>query len=269
MSWWAQLDKKRGSRPRAVLMMDGDRATVAARLTTMVALNGVTLSDQDQWMPTGLPQLIGGEWDPRPADEAILGKPNPLVGPAHQQVLQEWWLAVARRANMPNWDIASTCTIQGTPGLLLVEAKAHFKELGHASKSKPGSDDSKLNHDRIGKAIDEACGAWQSTTNLPWGLSRDSHYQLSNRFAWAWKLATMGIPVVLVYLGFVNATDMADNRTLIGSADEWKRGMKAHAAGVVPDAIWESRADFNGVPVIPLLRAFHQPLPPHHPITPE
>ncbi len=265
MSWRNQRGMKAGSRPRAVLMMDGDRAAVAARLTQLVALNSVMVSAQDRWMPTGLPQLTAGKWDRRPADEAKLGKPNPLVGPAHQQALQEWWLAVARGANTPNWDIASTCTIDGTPGLLLVEAKAHFKELGHAGKSKPGSADSKLNHDRIGKAIDEACAAWQGATNLPWGLSRDSHYQLSNRFAWAWKLATMGVPVVIVYLGFVNATDMADSRTLIGSADEWERGMKAHAAGVVPDAIWESRAEFNGVPVIPLLRTFHQPLPANHP----
>jgi len=265
MSWWDQLDKNRGSRPRAVLMMEGDRAAVAERLTKMVALNGVTVSAQDHWMPTGVPQYKAGKWDKGPADEAQLDKPNPLVGSAHRQALQEWWLAVPGRAKTPNWDIASTCTVDGTPGLLLVEAKAHFDELEHAGKSNQGSDDSKLNHDRIGKAIDEACGAWQAATNLPWGLSRDSHYQLSNRFAWAWKLASMGIPVVLVYLGFVNATDMADNRTLIGSAHEWDRGMKAHAAGVVPDAIWENRAGFNGVPVIPLLRTYHQPLPANHP----
>ena len=36
-----------------------------------------------------------------------------------------------------------------------------------------------------------------AATGLQWGLSRDDHYQLSNRFAWCWKLATLGIPVVL------------------------------------------------------------------------
>ena len=30
-------------------------------------------------------------------------------------------------------------------------------------------------------------------------LDRDSHYQLANRLAFKWKLATLGIPVVLLY----------------------------------------------------------------------
>jgi hypothetical protein len=65
------------------------------------------------------------------------------------------------------------------------------------------------NHDKIGSAIRQA------NTNLNlispgWNLSGDLHYQLSNRFAWSWKLASLGIPVVLVYLGFLNANDMSD-----------------------------------------------------------
>ena len=43
-----------------------------------------------------------------------------------------------------------------------------------------------------------------------WSLSRDSHYQLANRFAWAWKLADMGLPTILIYLGFLNAAEMKD-----------------------------------------------------------
>jgi hypothetical protein len=59
-----------------------------------------------------------------------------------------------------------------------------------------------------------------------WTLSRDSHYQLTNRFAWAWKLASMGVPVVLGYLGFQGAAEMKDreNRSLItptGHALTW------------------------------------------------
>jgi len=30
-------------------------------------------------------------------------------------------------------------------------------------------------------------------------LDRDSHHQLANRLAFTWKLATLGIPVVLLY----------------------------------------------------------------------
>lgn len=31
----------------------------------------------------------------------------------------------------------------------------------------------------------------------------DQHYQLSNRIAFGWKLATLGIPTAIVYLGFL------------------------------------------------------------------
>ena len=47
-----------------------------------------------------------------------------------------------------------------------------------------------------------------------WALSTRHHYQLSNRFAWSWKLAMLGVPVVLLYLGFLNAQDMQDDGDL-------------------------------------------------------
>ncbi len=66
---------------------------------------------------------------------------------------------------------------------------------------------SKRNHAQIGRAISEASLGLKDTMD-GWNLSRDSHYQLANRFAWAWKLASMGVPVVLVYLGFLGAAEM-------------------------------------------------------------
>ena len=39
-------------------------------------------------------------------------------------------------------------------------------------------------------------------------ISRDRCYQFSNRIAFAWKLVSLGIPVVLVYLGFLNDPGM-------------------------------------------------------------
>jgi crotonobetainyl-CoA:carnitine CoA-transferase CaiB-like acyl-CoA transferase len=41
-----------------------------------------------------------------------------------------------------------------------------------------------------------------------WSLSVDSHYQICNRFAWAWKIASLGVPVVLIAAIF--ATETAD-----------------------------------------------------------
>ena len=263
MSWLDQLGKdRRGSRPRCVLFMDGKKDEVASRLTQLVRLPGeVLITPSDTWMPYGKPvQRKDGLWDKTPTDEARLDRPNSLVDPKIQKELQAWWLAVVEGANTSNWDIASTCMIRGERGLLLVEAKAHASELSQAGKSKPGSKNSQSNHGQIGRAIAEANKAFQLATGKKWGLSRDSHYQLSNRFAWSWKLTSLGIPVVLVYLGFLNAQDMAREGQLFESQADWERTLKDYCDGVIDDTYWEQWLDFRGVPLIPLIRGTDQPL---------
>ena len=61
----------------------------------------------------------------------------------------------------------------------------------------------------------EAAEGLRCETGKLWGLSRDHHYRFSNRFAWSWKLATFGLLAVLVYLGFLNAQEMADEGHLL------------------------------------------------------
>jgi hypothetical protein len=46
------------------------------------------------------------------------------------------------------------------------------------------SDNSKRNHAQIGRAISAASLGLKDTMD-GWNLSRDSYYQLANRFAWA------------------------------------------------------------------------------------
>ena len=94
----------------------------------------------------------------------------------------------------------------------------------------------------------------------PWALSRDSHYQLSNRFAWAWKLASLGIPVVLVYLGFLSAIEMTDLGQPLRSGDEWKAVLMDHCDGIVDRKSWGEWLDIGGVPMVALVRAYDQPL---------
>ena len=233
MSWLRQLDKHRGSRPPCVLMVEGSREDVASRLTRLVDLPDVVVSPDDRWMPYGKPfKREDGKWDKEPANEAQLGnpkKPNNLVQPEIHRKLTDWWLAVQRGSmTTPCWDIASTCTVRGEPGLLLVEAKAHAGELDLKGKRlhRTASSNSQENHKQIGWAIVEASDGLASATGKPWGLSRDHRSQLSNRFAWSWKLASLGIPVVLLYLGFLNAQDMADDGPLFRSEAEWTRVMK-------------------------------------------
>lgn len=90
---------------------------------------------------------------------------------------------------------------------------------------KGASIDSRRNHIRIGCCIQEAGLALSKETRLLWSLSRDRCYQMSNRFAWAWKLTELGKPVILIYLGFLVCDEMQDgtSQNLIASDNDWER----------------------------------------------
>ena len=57
-------------------------------------------------------------------------------------------------------------------------------------------------------------------------LKYEECYQMSNRIAWSIKLASIGIPVVLIYLGFINTEEMktsiTSKDTLITSSEQWR-----------------------------------------------
>ena len=260
-TWLHALGKdKRGSRPRCVLLVDGTRHArhaVAEQLTDLVGLDNVTVSPNHFWMPRGKPVRMGRGWDKKPAAEARLDRDERFVGPEVQRHLRAWWLSVVRRANTPNWDVASTCKIEGKEGLLLVEAKAHRKELSKAGKrkKKPFTENKRKNHERIGSAIEQGNAGLGSVTRGIWGLSRDHHYQIANRFAWSWKLAMLGVPVVLLYLGFLNADEMSPPAAPFRTEDDWACALKDHARGVVDDSCWGNRLDVSGTPFWPLIRA--------------
>ena len=238
---------------------------MAGRLARLVGLESdVIIGGRDRWMPRGKPvQKEDNSWDKTPAREARLDSLTALFASdagCRKELgdqLRQWWLAVPRGANTPNWDIASTCTIKGQRGLLLVEAKAHSAELGESDSFSSGN---LSNRERIRLAITEAVAGLQVATGGPWDLSPDSHYQLSNRFAWCWKLASPGIPVVLLYLGFLNAEDMIDRGQVFGSEGQWETSLRAHSEGVVDNRCWGQWIDIDGVPLLPLIRGVDQPL---------
>ncbi|MCJ2165598.1 MULTISPECIES: hypothetical protein [unclassified Pseudodesulfovibrio] len=157
-----------------------------------------------------------------------------------------WW--VPDRYRNPQWDILSTCTIDGTPGLLLVEAKANDQELDWNGKplSPKASDQSKENHHIIGQCIEEANSALNQI--LPgFSISRDTHYQLSNRIATAWKLADCGLPVALLYLGFTGDAGMrTPTRQPLIDRDHWLRLMGAYLHGVMPQHFPCTTIHFGG-----------------------
>ncbi|MGH7551770.1 MAG: hypothetical protein ACREMQ_01925 [Longimicrobiales bacterium] len=252
---------RRGSKPRCHWLTHGPREEVARRLTALIA-PWATVSAADAWMPEG--------FDRR--SEAQLHTANRLLDASMCEALGRWWLPRDHLdARTPNWDLAATCTMGSRRAVLLVEAKAHDHELLHESRGRPlitsrSADQAsrRASHRTIERAIAEARDGLNEATGLTWGISRDSHYQLSNRFAWAWKLAALGVPVVLVYLGFAGAREMADKGEPFASGAAWEALVKEHAAEVVPESAWNAEWRVNGVPFVPIIRAFEQPLNGEH-----
>jgi hypothetical protein len=146
-----------------------------------------------------------------------------------------WWLAVEPGANTPNWDLASTATIDGREGLVLIEAKAHVNEIKVDGKGVGGNAE---NHARIERAFLQA-NAGLCSIGGDWNLCADRSYQLCNRFAWAWKVASLGYPVILVYLGFLGANEMSDQGVPFASHEAWEALVRSHGRGLVPENAWD------------------------------
>ena len=246
---------RRGSKPRCHLLTHGDKSNVAKHLTDLIKPWG-QVRDSDFWMPNGFED----------GEEAQLHKESPLLNHKISEELGSWWLKFPnKRAMTPSWDIASRCLINGKPGLLLVEAKAHSNELtnedGPKRLSSNASQNSRANHDQIGDAIQQANDGLAQLTKMSWNLSRDHCYQLSNRFAWSWKLAELGVPVIIVYLGFLDATEMREkNSKVFANKAEWEKLVLDHSNGVVPKEGWGNKFDLRGSWFIPLILADTIPL---------
>lgn len=239
--------------------MHGERPIVAARLTQLIGRPDAIVTPDDRWMPRGLPILKPDQtWDVTRTQEAKLDQPNDLITATESKAVSEWWLPNTRNANTQNLDIASTCKVSGKDGVLLVEAKAHAKELAEAERGKElkinASDDSFANHLQIGRAISDAAARLQRATGLPCSISRDQRYQMSNRFALASKLTELGYAVVLVYLGFLNAREMAQG-ALLTSEEHWLKLVTRHSAVLFPDEVWNTEWNLNGQPFVPLVRS--------------
>jgi len=150
--------------------------------------------------------------------------PRALPGHAAWPALTTWWLKHVRGANTPNWDLALSCEVEGRPGLILIEAKANVPELRATGKTlaSEASERSKENHAHIADAIAEARAALLPLLGEV-SMAGDRHYQLSNRLAFGWRLASLGIPTVLVYLGFTGDKGIVDVGEPFSSDDHWQQ----------------------------------------------
>ena len=246
--------ERRGSKPRCHFLTHGSPEQIADNLNQLLAPFG-SVSPADRWMPHGFDDV----------EEAQLHKAPGLLDARIGKQLREWWLVADRpNAKTPNIDIASTCTIMNKPGLLIVEAKAHAEELNKETAGKKlrqdASEDSKANHERIANVILSACHGLREASSLEWQISRDSHYQMSNRFAWSWKLTELGFPVALVYLGFLKAEEMKDKGKPFTDHAEWESLVKSHSKPLFSPEVWDRQWTLHGQPFIPLIRSIEQPL---------
>ena len=231
----------KGSRLRCLMLTNLPDDTFAKALTDLASPHA-TVAPGHLQAPHGFLQ----------PDEAKLGETPGFLSDSQRAEITGWWLEESRNANTPNWDLVSQCQIGSQDGLILVEAKAHEDEFKTNTDTCGAKEP---NADRIKGAIQEASKEWNQM--LPgFSLSSDSHYQLSNRFAFAWKLAEMGIPSVLVYLGFLDAHEMDNGqRKLLRTAKQWQACVLRRSRDQVPENVWDQTFDVAGTPVTLLIRS--------------
>ena len=147
-------NEQRGSKPRCHLLTQGFDQDVAARLSGLLAPFATVLAS-DQWMPRGF-ELT---------EECQLHQRSRVHDSDLCDRLAAWWLPADQLTDRtPNFDIAATCLVDGRPGMVLFEAKAHDNELIRESAGrKVKSSDPKehqprrdSSHKTIGAAVDEA-----------------------------------------------------------------------------------------------------------------
>lgn len=86
-------------------------------------------------------------------------------------------------------------------------------------------------------------------------LTHESHYQLANRAAFTWKLASLGIPTVLVYLGFTGDSGIVDAGDPFTDEAAWRAEVQRYSGGVVPSELFEAPIETDGARAWVLVRA--------------
>ena len=95
------------------------------------------------------------------------------------------------------------------------------------------------NHLQIGRAI-AAASAALSRVHPGISISCERHYQLSNRIAIAWQLASLGIPNTLVFLGFTGDREISRQGDYFADEDHWHRAFAAYLTETFPKDLLEN-----------------------------
>lgn len=231
----------RGSSHQLLRWIHKERDAFVRDLINLINIPEVKITANDWWRPDCT--IDGGLYPEEVTTEGISDNIG-ILPEDYKKKIKEWWLKHHKGANTPNWDFISSANIEGTKGLLIIEAKSHKNEIHKDGKIlKDGSSkNSKENHIRIFKAIEEAKNGLSKNYNLyNFNLSIGNYYQLSNRIAYAWKFATLGIPIILIYLGFIKDIEMSDAGEPFDSPEDWNEFIKRHIKDIFPVELLERK----------------------------
>ena len=186
-SWLSNVvhEKKYRGQPKGSLKHVLDLVCSPNFETTVNGLlngTGAVLATPDQRCPRG--RSSKADSTEAQLDDYLKDCPHPtgfLLDP-------EWWFPYKTGLNQrPVWDLICHILVNGKPGLLVVEAKAHVSEINDEdAKTQPNMDSprSRANDYSIRLRLAEASLSLGSLTKVPFLLSADSHYQLSNRLTY-------------------------------------------------------------------------------------
>ncbi|WP_437193283.1 hypothetical protein [Planctomicrobium sp. SH527] len=217
------------------------------------------LAEADCRHPIG--RLKKTEWTETILEDYM--KRHPL--PESEGLHRKWWIPF--KGNRPTWDLICHLEVEGKPGLLLVEAKAHLDEMSEKNCKSPvdkKNERSIANDLSIRLRLAETSLALSSLGAGFFHLSADHDYQLSNRLAYLHKLACDGVPVVLMYLGWEGSSDWTIDPFPDGAA--WREAVKGHFERIGPWQFVETQHRLeSGVPYQMIVRSLSPrilPLPP-------
>ena len=155
----------------------------------------------------------------------------------HEEVecISKWW-----PSRSPVWDFICKANLNGVEGLILLEAKSHKDETKKARKPAPDLknvvdfEQATMNHQRIEENINNEFSEL--------GGVYTGYYQIANRVAFANKVRkVLNIPVLLVFLGFINDDDFKKNKWI--SKMDWDEDMMTYLRTLHLDGLLSTDID--------------------------
>ena len=165
------------------------------------------------------------------------------AGDPADELSPQWWKPYGGKG--PTIDLLALLAGGERAGLLVVEAKAHHGEMKQGDKKRPPKPQPKRIANDLSIRL-RLCEQSCVLSRLGFGeftLSADRHYQLSNRLAYASKLAECGLDVVLMYLGFTHSD--IDRKKAFESGEEWDALVRQHLDDIGSATILGERLDIG------------------------